>query len=530
MEQIIIPDHARTKYNCYHCGNDCKDSVLQLEDKHFCCDGCQTVYEILHENDMEFYYNLEKNPGKQQLREGDHADKYAFLDNETIKSELLDFYEDGMGRMTFTIPQIHCSSCIWLLENLQRLNKGVKNSMVNFAKKEASVTFNDREISLRRVVELLTAIGYEPAISLASAKKDAPQAKTDRSLYYKIGVAGFCFGNAMLLSFPDYLAPTRESVEDYQQIFNYINFALALPIVFYCSTDYFIAAYKNLKHKVISIDVPLALGIVVIFGWSCYEVFTHIGTGYFDSLAGLLFFLLTGRWYQQKTYEMLSFERDYKSYFPIAVTRIHTHDNGSRTEESIPVRELVMGDIIKIRSREIVPADAELLDGEANIDYSFVTGEANAIAKAIGDRIYAGGRQMGGMLTLKVLKPVSQSYLTQLWNQQAFHKESQLHLTSIINRTSTIFTITILVISLLTGIYWAFADMDKLALAVTSVLRSIHGRPSSRPIIPRPTGVNGLSPTSSPRPIPPIRASSTARKTKWPSLSPACCEWPSCTV
>ncbi len=67
--------------------------------------------------------------------------------------------------------------------------------------------------------------------------------------------------------------------------------------------------------------------------------------------------------------------------------------------------------------------------------------------------------------------------------------------------------------------------------AVTSVLRSIHGRPSSRPIIPRPTGVNGLSPTSSPRPIPPpIRASSTARKTKWPSLSPACCEWPSCTV
>jgi Cu+-exporting ATPase len=474
MKSILENDTDREfvikadKSSCFHCGNDCiqADFVAELE-KFFCCDGCQTVYKILHENKMEYYYELQPQAGSSA---GEVSNKYAYLDHEQLKRELLDFYENGIGRVSFVLPQIHCTSCIWLLENLHKLNAGVLKSVVNFGRREANITFSEDKISLRALVELLTKIGYEPNLRYDKLNKNQPEkeakASSDRSLIYKIGIAGFCFGNAMLLSFPDYLAISAESVDEYQQIFNYINFGLALPIVFYCSTDYFRAAYQSLKQRYISVDVPLSLGIAVIFVWSTFEIFSHTGTGYMDSLAGLLFFLLTGKWYQQKTYAQLSFERDYKSYFPIAVQRL----TKSGEVETVPLDHIEVGDQLQIRSQELIPADAILVSETAKIDYSFVTGEAVPVAKKQGDLLYAGAKQVGATITIAVQKPVAQSYLTQLWNESSWTKK-QLHpMAQAINKASLFFTTLILLTATGAAIYWGFVDSSRLALTVTSVL------------------------------------------------------------
>jgi len=468
-----LPDAFVIKANCFHCGNDCgeNDFVAEL-DKYFCCEGCEMVYQILQENKMEYFYELSPNAGK-TIAQKPTADKYAYLDNVDIKREVLDFYDNGIGRISLVLPQIHCTSCIWLLENLDRLNAGVLKSMVNFGTRKASITFSEANISLRQLVELLTAIGYEPNLqydSLSGKENASTTAKTaseSKSLIYKIGIAGFCFGNAMLLSFPDYLAMSPASVAEYQHIFNYINFGLALPIVFYCSTDYFVAAVRSLKQKYISIDVPLSLGIVVIFLWSSFEIFAHTGTGYMDSLCGLLFFLLTGKWYQQKTYQTLSFERDYKSYFPIAVTR---EDAKTGETDIISLDKIAVGDILQIRSQELIPADALLLSDTAKIDYSFVTGEAMPVVKQQSDLLYAGARQVGSTIKIQIQRLVSQSYLTQLWNEQQFKKVQLKPLEQAINKASLFFTMLILVVAMGAAVYWAFVDSSQLALTVTSVL------------------------------------------------------------
>ncbi|HQR94157.1 MAG: heavy metal translocating P-type ATPase, partial [Sphingobacteriia bacterium 39-39-8] len=187
--------------NCYHCGEDCKDQPIMAQDKAFCCDGCKMVYEILNQTGMCDYYELSNNPGTSQkirVRE----DKFAFLDDAKIQASLLSFTNDKETHINFYMPQMHCSSCLWLLENLHRLNPAVIASKVNFERKEADIVFDHRKVSMRQLAELLASIGYEPYISFNDLKKQQPGLNMQK--VYKLGVAGFCFANIMLFSFPEY--------------------------------------------------------------------------------------------------------------------------------------------------------------------------------------------------------------------------------------------------------------------------------------------------------------------------------------
>ena len=183
----------KTGIPCYHCGEDCGQHPVMFDDKAFCCSGCKTVFEILNDNNACEYYQIENAPGRKNILV-EIGNKFAYLDNDEIKSDLLGFSDGGISKVRFFIPGIHCSSCIWLLENLNRLNKGVINATVNFIKKEINITFRDEKISLRQLVELLSSINYTPQITLDDLKKESKNI-VNRKIFYKLGVAGFCFGN-----------------------------------------------------------------------------------------------------------------------------------------------------------------------------------------------------------------------------------------------------------------------------------------------------------------------------------------------
>ncbi len=449
---------------CYHCGEDCRSNIILFEEKPFCCSGCEMVYEILSSNDSCEYYKFSDHPGL-KYSSAELGKRYDFLDNDEIKREILDFSDDGVSRVKFFIPNVHCSSCIWLLENLRRLHPGIIQSAVQFTKKEATFIFRDSEISLRGLVELLASINYAPYISLESVDKSSKQ-KVNRGVYYRLGVAGFCFGNIMLFSFPSYLA-IDDSVEQFiRQNFGILNIILGIPVAFYSGSGFFISAYRGLKKRFISIDLPIAIGILALFFRSVYEIVSGTGSGFMDSLAGLLFFLLIGKWYQSLTYQALSFERDYRSYFPVAVTLI-----SEQGEESIlPLKHLKAGMRILVRNNELIPADAILIRGEGTIDYSFVSGESNPVIKSEGQRIYAGGKQIGSAIELLIEKEVTQSKLTELWNQKQGSEERQNNWESLMDVISRYFTAVVLLLALVTGILWWFTDPSKAALVVTSIL------------------------------------------------------------
>jgi len=460
--------------NCFHCGDVCDRTVIKYEEKHFCCHGCKTVFDILNENDLSYYYDLQQTPGITPSRiEG----KYDFLENKVISDKLLEFNEQGIQVVTLLIPSIHCSSCIWVLENLNKLNPAVKTAQVDFPKKTVRVTYSSTNLSLYDLVALLARLGYDPYISL----EDASQKKktTDRTLIYKLGIAGFAFGNIMFLSFPEYFKVDEFWLERYKHVFRWVMFCFSLPVVFYAGWGYFVSAFKGLRSKILNIDVPIAIGIFVLFVRSSVEIIMNWGSGFFDSLAGLIFFLLLGKFFQQKTYAFLSFERDYKSYFPIAVTRLLkksvsvdeiSTSESLKKEEQAQVYELEKGDRIIIRNSELIPVDAILIKGSALIDYSFVTGEAEPVVKQSGDYLYAGGRQQAGVIELEVLKPVEQSYLTQLWSNEVFSKNKQSGFESLTDQISKRFTITLLLIAFIATTFWLFYDTSVALNVFTSVL------------------------------------------------------------
>src|SRR5690606_6367666 len=305
--------------------------------------------------------------------------------------KLLEFNDGNTQIVSFLIPSIHCSSCIWILENLNKLNPSVKSSQVNFPEKTVRITFSAEENSLKNLVILLSRVGYEPYISLDES--DKKEKNINRSLIYKLGIAGFAFGNIMFLSLPEYFEGSEFWLDQFKPFFRWLMFAFSLPVVFYSASGYFISAYKGLRSKILNIDVPIALGIAVLFIRSTLDIVMDWGTGFFDSLAGLLFFLLLGKFFLQKSYSYLSFERDYKSYFPIAVTRLIKDSHGKTIEEQAEVYTVKTGDRLLVRNNEILPVDAILIKGNALIDYSFVTGEAEPIAKKSGDKLFAGGKQ-----------------------------------------------------------------------------------------------------------------------------------------
>lgn len=452
--------------HCYHCGDPCPpQQALVFDEKPFCCHGCQTVYEILAENDLCTYYDLNSQAGI-TLKNRDFGDKFTFLDNPKIAAQLADFYSDTFVKVTLYLPNVHCSSCIWLLENLHRLREGIQYARVNFVRKNITLSFNPQQISFRQVAELLTTLGYEPQISLQDWKSKQ-QKNQNRSLYYKLGLAGFCFGNIMLLSFPDYLA-SHDWVSLFEQrFFLYVSIALALPLTFYSGSDYLISAFKALRARQINLDVPLSIGILALFGRSIYEILAQVGTGYLDSLAGLIFFLLIGRWMQSYTYESLSFERDYTAYFPLAVLKWLPDG----TLQSTVVTELKVGDRIQIRNLELIPTDSILQSDKALLDYSFVSGEAKPIAKTQGEYLYAGGRQMGAAITVEVRKTVAQSYLTQLWNSEAFGKpQPERALARQVALFSRYFTLVTLLIAVAAGAYWYVYNPAYLWQSFTAVL------------------------------------------------------------
>ncbi|HEY1039088.1 MAG TPA: heavy metal translocating P-type ATPase metal-binding domain-containing protein, partial [Bacteroidia bacterium] len=292
------------KQACYHCGEDCLSDTLNVNDRVFCCVGCKTVYEIINKVELCEYYDISRSPGLNQ-KETVRKEKFAFLEDKQIEEKLIHFKDSTQSHVTFYLPQMHCSSCIWLLEHMPKINKAIVRSQVNFLKKEVNVVFHHKDISLRKVAEILTSIGYEPHLSL----NDLGEKKNigyDKKRIYKIGITGFCFGNIMLMSFPEYFSIEGIEERALRLIFSYLNLALSLPVFFYGASSFFVSAFQGIKQKFLNIDAPIALAILITFVRSVYEITTQSGAGYLDSMTGIVFFMLIGRFFQDKTYNTLS--------------------------------------------------------------------------------------------------------------------------------------------------------------------------------------------------------------------------------
>jgi len=449
---------------CYHCGAQTRKPLVKHEHE-FCCSGCLGVYEIIEKNNLCEYYNFNQTPGVSLDQYEEKTYKFDFLENQEIVNQLIKFKSGSQIHLDFYLPQVHCSSCLYLLENLYQILSGVISSKLNFSRKELSVVFDSEQISAKKIAEFLTKLGYEPYFSLSDLGDKKGISSPSKSRIYKLGVAGFAFGNIMLLSFPEYFAYGTD-LDGLKPYFQWIILGLIVPVITYSSTEFYKLAWGGLKQRYLNIDLPIVLAMMITFFRSLYEVFTHTGPGYFDSLSGIVFFMLLGRILQDRTYKSITFNRDFTSYFPISSTLFK-----EGKEVTVPIVNIAVNDELIIHDQEIVPVDGLLVSGKALIDYSFVTGESKPVELEAGSWIYAGGRQLGASVRILSQKTVSQSYLVSLWNKNDQKEQKTPTIESTyVQKASMYFTLVLFSIAATAAIYWGMNDPSKIWNAVTAVL------------------------------------------------------------
>jgi Cu+-exporting ATPase len=453
----LIPFTSKTaavSQVCFHCGSHCNNLKHAIEEKYFCCEGCKTVYEILSQYNLCGYYELNDHPGL-KFNKKLWSNRFEFLDLEEIQNKLILFSDGNQIHVQFYIPQMHCSSCLWLLENIGKLQEGIIHSRVQFEDKTVFIVLDKKRCSLRRIVELLTALAYEPHLDLDQSATD-PAIIYNKKRLVKLGVVGFCFANIMMMCLPEYLAGGMLPEKEIGWMFTFISLVLSIPVILYSASEFFINAWTSVKSKYINIDLPIALAILLTFARSIYEIQSGAGNGYLDSMSGIVFFMLAGRYVQDRTNKSLSYNRDYKSFFPVAV---HLW-NG---DKFIPcsIEKIKTDDLILIHNEEIIPCDGICIEGNPELDYSFVGGESNIVKVNIQDKIYAGAKQTGGNIKIRVLKPVSHSYLTGLWNKEIFQTKKPRY-NSDIDKLGRQFTLVVLILAGCVATYWYFQGQTQL--------------------------------------------------------------------
>lgn len=455
--------NEQIQIKCYHCGDVCSH-IFEVDSKFFCCNGCVNVYQLLNRNNLDEYYCLNENPG--QKVEGVTKEKYAFLEEESILDKLLLFRNKEQAQVSFYLPQMHCSSCLWLLEHLNEVNPYIITTQVNFSQKTLRVVFKIEEFSLRKLAELLAYLGYAPVIEIE--KENSSSSATtynSKKSYLKLGITGFAFGNSMMLAFPDYLGLDALVQPTLATAFSIANVALSIPVVFYGAQEFFVNAWYSFRQRYLNIDAPIALAIAVTYLRSLYEVFTQTGNGFFDSMSGIVFFMLLARTIQNRSYSTLKFNRDYQSYFPIAVSR---WKDGKKA--LVKLENIEENDVLLIHHQEVIPTDCLLSKGEGRIDYSFITGEDKAEIIDKASIIYAGGRNIGNTIEVVALKSFQQNSFTQLWNNQAFKKKENDKESSV-TILSKYFSIVVLLLAFGIFSFWFFQGASTLAWqSATAVL------------------------------------------------------------
>lgn len=441
---------------CLHCGDPIGATPVQKEKELFCCTACAEVYHMLHHSGLEAYYTLPERSSNRPEKA-----RFAWMDAPEHLNTVWKFWQEDKARARWYLPGMHCASCIWLLDRLPELHSGILSAEANLSNRTIDLWVNPNTIKASELALLLSSIGYPPQPDQAQNNK---KGIGNHTLIQQLGVAGFSLGNVMLLSFPEYLGFTEAEDPLLYRSFQYLNLAFCLPLLFFSGADYLKTAWLAIKNRQVHIDIPLALGMLVLFVRTAWDILSETGPGYADSLAGLIFFLLLAKWYQARIFHSLRFDRDPAGYLPLSAVALEAD-----TEIERPVSQLKKGDRVRLFPGDLVPADGTLISPKASLDYSFVTGESEALSIKAQTQVFAGARNAGQVFDMQLEQEADQSYLKGLWNkgaQDALKTQGK----GLTDTLAGWFILAVLLVALGGGFYWYFRSPDRWLEIVSSIL------------------------------------------------------------
>ena len=384
------PPGARRASRCPHCG-----TPVEGPEDVYCCSGCEMAAAIIKGAGLEAYYReREAFPPRP---EGGGGDWDAFP---------VTAGPDGMCELGLQVDGLRCASCVWVTENVLQRTQGVEAATVSYATGRARIRWDPTRRTLGEVAARIGALGYRPRIL-------GEEGEPDRGLLVRLGVAVFAAMNIMMLSAALYAGWLGGMDPRYVALFQWISLALAAPVALWCAEPFFLGAVSGLRHGILHMDLPIALGVSVLFGQGVVVTVTGSGDTYLDSMGMLVALLLAGR-----VLESRGRRRAAEAATALAATAPSTaRRRVGEGVETVPAGELRPGDLLDVASGEELAADGLVEGGEGRVKMALLTGEAEPVEVGSGSRVVAGSVLVEGFLTVRVTAVGRETVLQQMADQ-----------------------------------------------------------------------------------------------------------------
>ncbi|MBU1636564.1 heavy metal translocating P-type ATPase metal-binding domain-containing protein, partial [bacterium] len=459
--QIQSAVHSEVKKRevlCSHCGLPVPQPLIRQDrEEQFCCGGCEAVYGILHDCDLDEYYKLrdELSSDKPKPAQVSGKDFSYFDDPEFLKRFALPKTKGNLSVQLY-VEGIHCVACSWLIEKVLMEREGAAFARLDIGKSIVEIVFDPAEVTLSRLAGVLDSIGYAPHPIQEDSVAIASRRET-RSLLMRMGIAGAAAGNIMLLAVSLYAGEYTGIDVDQANLFRWISLGLSLPALLYSAQPFFKGAWSGLKHGMLHMDLPISLGILSAFAISLTATILGRGEVFYDTLTLLIFLLLCGRlllsratkWAMGTSEKLLDLEP--------RTARLLI--DGKDREVSLSTVQL--GNRLRVLPGETIPVDGILQSEFAIVGEAHLTGESEAVSKRAGDQLYAGSTVEQSPLEMSATAVGETTRLARLAQMMKEASSQRAPIVALHDRIAGYFVAAVLTLALITGVIWLMVDPSR---------------------------------------------------------------------
>lgn len=414
--------------------------MLEKDGHFFCCTGCEAVFELVQSKGLgDFYERLGKNS----------LEPVNFKQNLGVFDSFVRPTNEGFSEIHLVIDGIFCAACVWLNEKILIEEQGVIEASVNPLTHKARVVFDERQVSLKRILTLIQSIGYKPS-AYDPLKQEQKALSTKREFYSKLVVAVACVMNVMWIAVAKYAGFFSLMDAQTKDILNFAEFVLASPVLFYTGSAFYKNAYFSLKHGQISMDFLVIFGASLAYAYSIWAMFSRGGEVYFDSVAMIICFVFVGKYLEVLVKKHATDTMDGLNDFLKGEILVF---NG---KEFAPkdVYAVQVGDIIQLKTGDKILIDGVCVRGEASIDSSSLSGESEPVLVQAGTNINSACVVLDGSVEYRALKPYAESKLSQIISLLELSQKPKIQ--SLVAQIAVYFSRTVLAVALLCFCFWYF--------------------------------------------------------------------------
>lgn len=458
---------------CFHCGNVTSSNATffvnwKNEARTCCSQACVDTATQIIDKGLGDFYCLPR-PKVVKANKLNKKETYCCCSSNKVHAVEEAYFShslsENISENFLFLPDLHCSSCAWVVERALKQLSGVVDVGVNALTRRVSVSYKKDRLKLDDIIRCLDEIGY-PAEMMEYSELDSLRKKERNTLLKQILVAGFGTMQAMMFALVIYVSGENELDQVTLSFFKWLGFLVATPVVLYSAKPFFKGAFKAINNKNLNMDVPIAISVFLTYIASFYQAISDSGEVYFDSVSMLVFLILIGRYLEllsrhkaQSSLEALS-----KASKPFVERK-----NTVGEFDLVRVTQLKTGDVIRIKVGDQIPVDGVLLSEYLDVDESLITGEFELQRKVVGATVLS-GCLVKNEVEIRVEKTSEQSFLTALQSLSLKAQTSKAQLVQEGEKTASQFVLAVLCFTLITASAWMWFDPSRAFDAALAVL------------------------------------------------------------